>query len=312
MSHFTVTVALPGTIAESDIEAELAKAMAPFDENKDVPRYVKYTREQLIEEGREEIAKFRDTRYAKWLEDPAAYIEGTTNIMHLEYLAGGGDALANHPDPAVRTLYAKAIITHEESERALPAMLRDNGPRTPLTYEESFPAKLEWTDEQVHAYQLTFVEDYNIGDDGEVYSEYNPDSQWDWYSIGGRWANHFAVVEQADKVEAVESYDAVRAFAEQSEAIRGESADRKYLDERDARPGKWVDVARKHDIDFTKTGGATYAFLDSDGKWHQKGRMGWFGISSDEKVQEAWESEYTARVEAEADNAWFVLVDCHI
>ncbi len=291
--------------ARAWIEAELAKALAPFDENKEVPRYVKYTREQLIEEGREEIAKFRDTRYAEWLANPAAYIEGTTNITHLEYLAGGGDALTNHPDPAVRTLYAKAIIAHEESERALPARLRDNGPRTPLTYEESFPAKLEWTDDQVHEYQLTFVEDYNIGADGEVYSEYNPDSQWDWYSIGGRWAGYWKVIEQAaDTTELSHAAWADRAFPLGT-------ADQEYVDERNARPGRWVDVARKHDIEFEKDG-ATYAFLDSDGKWHQKGRMGWFGISSDEKVQEAWESEYTARVEAEADNAWFVLVDCHI
>lgn len=303
MSHFTVTVALPGTIVESDIEAELAKALAPFDENKEVPRYVKYTREQLIEKGREEIESYRDTRYAEWLADPAAYIEGTTNITHLEYLAGGGDALTNHPDPAVRTLYAKAIITHEEFERALPARLRDNGPRTPLTFDESFPAKLEWTDEQVYASEVRWESD--LGPDGEVYSEYNPDSQWDWYSIGGRWAGYWKVIEQAaDTTELSHAAWADRAFPLGT-------ADQEYVDERNARPGRWVDVARKHDIEFEKDG-ATYAFLDSDGKWHQKGRMGWFGISSDEKVQEAWESEYTARVEAEADNAWFVLVDCHI
>lgn len=303
MSHFTVTVALPGTIAESDIEAELAKAMAPFDENKEVPRYVEYTREQLIEEGREEIAKFRDTRYAKWLEDPAAYIEGTTNIRHLEYLAGGSEALANHPAPAVRAALGKAMVEDAQAQSDMPAILRDTEPRTPLTYEESFPAKLEWTDEQVHAHELRFYED--IGADGGVYSEYNPDSKWDWYSIGGRWAGYWKVIEQAgDTTELSHAAWADRAFP------LGK-ADQEYVDERNARPGRWVDVARKHDIEFEKDG-ATYAFLDSDGKWHQKGRMGWFGIASDEKVQEAWESEYTARVEAEADNAWFVLCDCHI
>lgn len=312
MSHFTVTVALPGTIAESDIEAELAKVLAPFDENLEVPRYVKYTREQLIEKGRQGIAEFRDAGYAKYLKDPVAYIEGSSNIAHLEYLAGGADALTNHPDPAVRAAFVRAIIKSADIDRSMPAALRDRAERTPLTYAESFPAKLEWTYEQVYAHEIQWVEEYNIGSEGEVYSEYNPQSQWDWYSIGGRWAGYWKAIEQAaDTTELSHA-----AWADRSFLLGG--ADQQYVDERTGRAGRWVDVARKYDIDWEGTaagdehGIATFAFLDADGTWHEKGRMGWWGMVSNEKVQEDWNATYAKLLAATSDNAWLVLVDMHI
>ncbi|ASU00789.1 hypothetical protein NTR1_24 [Nocardia phage NTR1] len=317
MSHFTVTVALPGTLREDEITEALAAALAPYDENKEVPRYVKHTRAELIEKGREEIAEFRERAYEKYMADPVAYAAECRNLHHLDYVAGGTEAAR----AAVGERHAELVaeferMAKEEHERWGRKLGRPLDTYTPRPAEEGFPAKLEWTDEQVHAEQVRWYEKEDIGPEGEVYSEYNPLSKWDWYAVGGRWANHFAVVEQADKVEAVESYDAVRVFAEQSEAIRGESADRSYLNERDARPGKWVDVARKYDIDFTKTGGehgsATYAFLTSEGKWVGKGEMGWFGMSHGDAEQEKWQAEYDRLVAAESDNAWFVLVDAHI
>lgn len=92
------------------------------------------------------------------------------------------------------------------------------------------------------------------------------------------------------------------------------SADRKYVEDRAARPGTWVDVVRKMDIDFAHKDlyPATFAFLDSDGTWHEKGLMGWFGLSIGDKEQDVWRAEYNRLVAKEADNAWFVLVDYHI
>jgi hypothetical protein len=317
MSHFTVTVALPGTLSEDEITEALAAALAPYDENKEVPRYVKHTRAELIEKGRAEIAEFRDRAYAQFTADPVAYAAECRNLHHLDYVAGGTEAARAAVGERHTELVAEfERMAREEYESWGKRLGRKMDTYTPRTYEDSFPAKLEWTDEQVHADQTRWYESDEVGAEGEVYSEYNPLSKWDWYSVGGRWANHFAVVDQAEKVEAVATYDAVRAFAEQSEAIRGESADRSYLDERDAREGKWVDVARKYDIDFEKTGGehgsATFAFLTSEGKWVEKGEMGWFGMSSGDKEQTAWQAEYDRLVAEESDNAWFVLVDAHI
>lgn len=55
-----------------------------------------------------------------------------------------------------------------------------------LTYlREEFPKKLEWTDEEVYADAIEEPE--NIREDGAVRHTYNPESKWDWWTIGGRW-----------------------------------------------------------------------------------------------------------------------------
>lgn len=272
MSHATLTVALPGTLREDEIKAALDAVLERYDEDREVPRYVKHTKAEVIALGRKEIEEYRDGRYAEYLADPAAYEAECRNDKHLAYISGTAE---------------------------------DGG----------FPARLTWTDEQVYQYETQWYAPEDIGPEGEVYSERNPDAKWDWWVIGGRWANYWPVLPQSDP-QPVESYDALREFADNSERIRpgAGSSTRTVLDERAARPGQWQDVARKYDIDFDHPDlhPATFAFLDSDGEWHEKGLMGWFGMSSGDKEQDVWNAEYRALVAKEGDNAWFVLVDFHI
>lgn len=53
-----------------------------------------------------------------------------------------------------------------------------------------------------------------------------------------------------------------------------------------------------------------FAFIDHDGEWHEKGRMGWFAMVSDEKADEAWEAEY--RDYLSRYDGMVTLIDCHI
>lgn len=57
---------------------------------------------------------------------------------------------------------------------------------------------------------------------------------------------------------------------------------------------------------------STYAAITKDGKWHAKGKMGWFGMSSDEDVI-AWHDGYQKLIfdDAEEDD-YITIVDCHI
>lgn len=314
MSHFTVTVALPGTLTENEIPAALEAAMRPFDENLEVARYVQYTREQLIAKGRKEIEEYRAGRfYQEFIEDPYAYAEKQTrNLRHLEYLAGGTASLEGDPIMAAHADRLRAADVAEWAadpvwmQRAATEIVQR------MPYAESFPAKLDWDDEQVYAHEIGWYEAESLTPEGGLYSERNPQSKWDWYQIGGRWAGYWYVHEKAEATEEMtEAAWANRAFP------LGPT-DQEYVNERTSRPGRWVDVARKYDIDFTASDSegrgtiATYAFLDSDGKWHEKGEMGWFGIGNGEKQQEAWNAEYATLITAESDNAWLVLVDAHI
>lgn len=49
-----------------------------------------------------------------------------------------------------------------------------------------------------------------------------------------------------------------------------------------------------------------------NGKWHERGSMGWFGMVSDEKEQTSWEDEFQALFDAVPDDETITMVDCHI
>jgi hypothetical protein len=56
-----------------------------------------------------------------------------------------------------------------------------------------------------------------------------------------------------------------------------------------------------------------YATLTTDGRWMAPGKMGWFGMGSDDENSRIgyWEAA-NAYIEALPDDAWLVVLDCHI
>lgn len=49
-----------------------------------------------------------------------------------------------------------------------------------------------------------------------------------------------------------------------------------------------------------------------DGKWYQKGEMGWFGMSSGDVTQEQWNDEFWKLLDGLDSDTLLTLVDCHI
>jgi hypothetical protein len=60
--------------------------LAPFDANLELPRYVKYTREQLIQNERDRILSYKEERYDVYLKDKEKYISEWQNDSHIQYL----------------------------------------------------------------------------------------------------------------------------------------------------------------------------------------------------------------------------------
>lgn len=56
----------------------------------------------------------------------------------------------------------------------------------------------------------------------------------------------------------------------------------------------------------------TFAFLDADGVWHERGRMGWFGVSFDDVPEKQWEDAYVELLARVRDDQFLTVVDCHI
>ena len=57
-----------------------------------------------------------------------------------------------------------------------------------LDYLKSeFPTMLEWTDDECYEYKREDFDDDMVDAEGNLWSIYNPNAKWDWYSKGGRW-----------------------------------------------------------------------------------------------------------------------------
>ena len=159
MSHFTVAVFTKPN------GKTLEELLAPYDEGITYDRYVEYTKAELIDKSKKEIAEYATTgHYAEYIKDPDDYKKNCENMAHLKYL------------------------------------------------EFEFPQRLKWTDEEHYLHAIEYYSESKIGEDGEVYSTYNPKSKWDWYKIGGRWQGMLNGLDSAKVSDA--SFDSdFRTFA---------------------------------------------------------------------------------------------------
>ena len=133
----------------------------------------------------------------------------------------------------------------------------------------------------------------------EEWSTYNPDSVYDWYSLGGRWS-------QSIKTKS------------------GELVNECFLDEIDWSPFKPEDYEEETKKDWR---GKEYRPLKENVKWHftkdnppyclfvdgehiSKGKMGWWAISTDEK--EDWNEQVQNMLKKIDGKSLVYLMDFHI
>lgn len=55
----------------------------------------------------------------------------------------------------------------------------------------------------------------------------------------------------------------------------------------------------------------TFAVL-YNGKWYEKGEMGWWGMVSNEKDQNEWNDQFYELLESLPDDTLLSVYDCHI
>ena len=135
----------------------------------------------------------------------------------------------------------------------------------------------------------------------EEYSTYNPDSKWDWWADGGRWA-----------------YSIKTKYGEfVNECLLGE------IDWTDFKDGDYYkkpvknwkgETYRKLKKNvrwhFTKTE-MPFCFV-VDGEWIEKGQMGYWAMTSNEMSNEEWSDKMITILEKLPEDSECYLVDFHI
>jgi|694.fasta_scaffold00015_55 hypothetical protein len=200
---------------------------------------------------------------------------------------------------------------------------------------EEFPKKLEMNDEEIYQQAIKYYEEEYLGPDGEVYSTYNPDSKWDWYEVGGRYAGRIAVKDgveidepnfswgwqEEDKEKVIaEGYKTDSAYVgdidfskmhrteeDYNEALRYwelivEGAKPKNEDETNQVKWNWYKpeyyTERYKDKETYAKCNSSFSMwaVVKDGVWYEKGQMGWWAMSN-ETHDEAldWEMNFYDR-----------------
>lgn len=184
-----------------------------------------------------------------------------------------------------------------------------------IEFLKSIPQRLQRTDEELYKEAIKGYED-SLSENGDLLSTYSPNSKWDWYTVGGRWAGMLMLKGKNAKVcdaayvteidFEVMQRKAAATLKPYEDAMKSSYTKEEYMRERFPTEAEYVKR-------YTAFG--TYAVITPDGKWHAPGNMGWWGMSSETPEEErVWELNYYDRfIKPAIENNWYmVIVDCHI
>lgn len=128
-----------------------------------------------------------------------------------------------------------------------------------------------------------------VDDDGLFeWSTYNPDSKWDWYSVGGRWSGLLKLKPEA----------------------KGSTGQSGVFDNEPIPGG--ADIAFAGDVDWEAMIAEdthTYAVV-AEGVWRGSGDMGWFGMSHNDRTD--WPDWWNNLVRNLPADTLVTVIDAHI
>lgn len=348
MSHYLVGVIVPRSnpdVQFDNMEKAIEPLMAPFYEGLEVEPYQRECH-CVGELARKEAREKADLEFGDFesLRDSFDKIPGmeAKKKRHGELywsnrkLTPDEKAECKVLDKEIEVAWKAHIKAHVDAEEAHFNAHPDKDKPDPMCgrYDERW-----WTDERLikdrpDGVKLgdRYEDNSGCGGTGTYESTYNPDSKWDWYVIGGRWNGWLADEDQKPEND---PRNWATCWLCGGTGMRNDAVGKQA---REANPEytcngcqgtgqqiKWPTKQIQSDmnvipvemlLELERRRGelpSPRAFVTPDGEWHEKGRMGWFGMSHGDMEQEEWEKQWRAAVEQYADGEHlFVSVDCHI
>lgn len=309
MSHFVITVLLPKDT--ENIDETTAKLLAPYDENMEVELYDtvcycidsqkrNWVQDQLADHFGFNFGELRDV-FNRWRDEGKFPQRG-------EFNEETGDS---ENEEAVTKAWQAHIKPWNDKEKELQAIVET----------------MEWNG-QADCDECTGA--------GKHPSTYNPLSKWDCWVKGGRWNGFFLTdYDPKNNPNNFETCTICGGTGERHNHIGdgkcnscdGKGTRLKWSDWED-EGGNVVPVPAVLDLmanakkksnrpiniivnassenEFTP-----FAMITPDGKWHERGDMGWFGMVSNEKDRNAWSQTCKELYEKYADHI-AVVCDLHI
>lgn len=190
--------------------------------------------------------------------------------------------------------YRTGIFAEYQANQVGYVLAHEKNPDHIHYLQVEFPQRLAWTDQQCWEYAVRYADrPSDIRPDGSLRETYNEDSKWDWWSIGGRWEQIF----RDRQGESVSDFlTGLRATAAKLKA--GENLN-PHRDDPNAHGG---------DLPWH----FPHNLITTDGKWHEIGETGWWGMRHDAMTEAEWVDLAIELLSAEDPNARVVYIDFHI
>jgi hypothetical protein len=181
----------------------------------------------------------------------------------------------------------------------------------------------------------------SLDSEGNALTTYNPNSKWDWYSIGGRWTGALILKDDAEgrlgvsgvfdnqpehdaDISTIGDVDwvAMNKLAKEKSAKEWDNLFKPYDNHDFCLYNKdYVEKQKKIHLEiygtkeeYVRRRGfwTTYALVTED-EWIAPGEMGWFGLSTDETIdREAYDNKFVSYLKSLPKNTAITVVDCHI
>ena len=328
MSHFTVMVDLGTKIdptQEGAVNGRLAEMLAPYDENTVVEPYRRYEDNSSFSirscvEGwtdKERGEVYPPTLECRW--NPA---DEPANLRDFADAYG-------RDNPGFEVAWTAQVVKHEAWDQKI------NSLYTPAEIAEAYNKhyKYEATGD-IHDEEPIYADLIGV----YHWSTYNPKSRWDWWSLGGRWTGYFVARHpgvlgspglMTERPTNSYACDVVRkgeidfaGIADQALAERKETWAQAAVDaNQDPGHREFMYGIKKNetrgefltrDLGADALGGLRpFAYVDGQGRWFEKGKMGWWAvvINEDEEFYDRTFREWWAGL---SDRNVIALVDCHI
>lgn len=285
MSHFAVAV-----FCHNDDGAELERLLAPYQENNmgDCPK---------------EFLKFTSVE----AEHRLRYETDTTSRVKT-------------PDgrllwPWDETFRVPGEVGHGSNTHKVPE--GEGYEKVEIKVAELYP-----TFEQYMEDYAGYTKDPETGEYG--YWE-NPNAKWDWWQVGGRYSNWFKTkggqfvnygqIGELDLTLDQKKYQRALRFWE----INVEGAPLQPGESKDDfvnyyRPEYYLNqYGTKEEYATSQADVVPWAFVNFEGVWCEKGKMGWWAANDDTKdSRAAFREAFHKALQDAAPTDYIVLVDCHI
>lgn len=274
MSHFALWVLLPKSILATpgNIEAAITTLLAPYDENIRVPSYKKPCYCIGHKAGMRSIEK-TEQRFGA-MDDTRRDYWKRSDIASLQEIT----TRLHHLGRKLTKEEAKEYGAADEAmDKIWKDIIKDR-----IAFQDATLA----SDPEKEKADPECDECNGTGLD---VSTYNPESKWDWYRVGGRWDGAIKGRERPSK-------DNGFNFGKEHEEIRHNL--------RLVSEMPLGDTEAMMEI-------CPFAFLSPDGEWHERGKMGWFGMVAEEKDRDDWQKQVEAFLRKHVDCV-AICVDCHI